>query len=735
MELFRKDALVLKLKEITEKFPPWVSRLKWPGGILLATLVLAVIGYLIIIFGGSFVVDEKKLILDSKTTVETKDGQVIEEIYAKNRKAVPASKIPKHVKQSFVAIEDSRYYDHAGIDIQAIGRAVYRDIAAMKKVEGGSTITQQLAKNLFLTNDKTWMRKTKEMMAAIYLERHYSKDELLGKYLNQIYFGDGVYGIEAASRYYFNQDVSDLSVAQGALLAGLPKAPNSYSPFDHPGKAKERRDLVLQRMEDLGMIDINEMLKMQGSTLAVRKKQTQSDETWSNSYVDAVIKEAADKYQITRDELKRGGYRIIVEMDPAIQKVAYNKMKNGEYVPGSKGDVEGAFALVDTSNGALVAAVGGRDFKHGEINRTLRKHQPGSTIKPLAVYGPALMENAFVPYSLLVDEPKTYGSYQPENYDHQYDGTVSLYEALVESKNAPAVWLLNEIGIDTSKKYLKELDLPTEDKGLSIALGGLSNGYSPVQMAQAYSSIANQGKMQESYTIQRIMDRNGKIIHRHTSSEKQVFSTEVAWDLTEMLKTTVEDGTAVSGAYAKALAGKTGTQQHPTVKGKNKDVWFTGYTPEYACALWMGYDQSGKEYYLNGGSEYPTRLMKDILTDVDRVAGLSDAFSVPKGLKPLPKPVQLPSNISVTSEVNFGGLSLIKGTLKWTPASDKRIIYRVYRVENGQDVKIGEVTGEGEFALNVFSVFQNRTYYVVPVDPLTGKEGEPSNQTTLQFKL
>ncbi|MFQ3543800.1 PBP1A family penicillin-binding protein [Halobacillus rhizosphaerae] len=734
MRILERVHVLLNIKDQLPDFPRWIRRFKWPVMIVTGSLLLALLGYFIIIFGGRVVVDDKKLVFDSLSTVETKDGQVIEEIYSKHRQVVPLSDIPKPVQNAFVAIEDSRFYQHAGIDVQSIGRAIFRDVAARKKVEGGSTITQQLVKNVYLTNDKTYMRKTKEVMGAIYLERNYSKDELLELYLNQIYFGDGVYGIGAAARHYFNKDVSELSTAQGALLAGLPKAPNHYSPFDHPQEAKRRRDLVLSRMEDLGMIKVNKMLRMQGTTLAVSKTK-QKEETWSNSYVDLVIQEAADRYNLSRDELKRGGYRIVAEMDPDIQRIAAKQMKNGEFVPGSKKQVEGALTMMDTSSGAIVAAVGGRNFNHGDLNRVMTKHQPGSTIKPLAVYGPALSGPRFVPYSLLVDEPNNYGDYQPRNYDDQYNGAVSLYEALVESKNAPAVWLLDQIGISNSKEYLKNLGLETSDKGLAIALGGLSKGYSTLQMTDAYGSLANNGKVMDSFTIQRIIDRNGKVIERHTASATQVFNKQAAWDLTEMLQTTVEAGTAKPGSYSKALAGKTGTQQHPTVKGKNKDVWFAGYTPEYAGSLWMGYDQAGKDYYLNGGSEYPTKLMKSILTEIDQRKNLKSEFPVPEGVKSLPKPVHLPEIKDLTSQLSFGGISLLKGELEWTPAGDNRIIYRIYRVEDGDDVNIGEVKGKGTYTVTGFNVFKQRNYYVVPVDPLTGREGDPSNQVSIQFKL
>ncbi|WJE16792.1 PBP1A family penicillin-binding protein [Halobacillus sp. ACCC02827] len=712
----------MNFKKITEKLPPWSKRLKWPGIVLGSFFLLALIGYMTILFGGRFVVEEEDLILNEMTTVETPDGDVIERIYTENRQVVPISQIPEHVQEAFIAVEDSRFRDHSGVDFKGIMRAVYKDIIAMKKVEGASTITQQVAKNLFLSNEKTWMRKTKEMMAASYLERNYTKDEILELYLNRIYFGEGAYGIEAASQHYFQTSVENLTVAQGALLAGLPKAPNTYSPFDHPEEAEQRRNVVLSRMYDVGAIDAATMKQMQGSTLAV-EKDDEEPETWSNSYVDLVIDEAADRYHISRDELKRGGYRIIVEMDPEIQKIAAGEMKNGEFVPGSAGEVEGAFTLMDHRTGALVAVVGGRNFQHGDFNRVQAKRPPASTIKPLAVYGPALMTGDYDPFSLLSDEFQGFGDFEPKNHDGQYDGEVSLYQALMESKNVSAVWLLDKIGISYAKGYLDKLGLPTKDKGLAIALGGLSTGYSPIQMTEAYGAFPEGGAVRDSYTIRKVLDRNDEVIHEHKPSVTKVFDAQTSWYMTEMLQATVEEGTAGAGNYPKALAGKTGTN------GK-KDVWFTGYTPQYAGALWMGYDESGGNQVLNGSSVYPTRLMKEILSRIDQQQPLQETFDKPDGVESLPDPIELPVIDDARADAGFGGIASFRHTITWSVPEDDRIIYRIFKMENGEDVKVGEVTGKGEYKINGFRLFQQESYYIVPYDPLTGKEGRRSNVVT-----
>ncbi|WP_075035997.1 transglycosylase domain-containing protein [Halobacillus dabanensis] len=709
-----------------KRLPPWTKRLKWPGLIMASVILFAIIAFIVILFGGRFVVSEEELILDEMTTVETEDGTIIERIYTKNREIISIDEIPIHVQEAFISIEDSRFREHSGVDLKGILRAIYKDIIAMKKVEGASTITQQLAKNMFLTNDKTWMRKTKEVMAALYLERNYTKDEILELYLNRIYFGEGTYGIEAASQHYFQTSTSELTIAQGALLAGLPKAPNSYSPFDHPEKAKQRRNVVLSRMYDTGSIEAGVMKQMQGSTLAVERSEG-SSETWSNSYVDLVIDEAAQKYHISRDELKRGGYRIIVEMDPDIQRIAAEKMKNGEFVPGASGPVEGAFTLMDHHTGALVAVIGGRNFQHGDINRVNSRQAPASITKPFAVYGPAMMTGSYDPFTLLSDERQAFGEegYSPRNHDDHYDGEVSLYQALMESKNVSAVWLLDHIGISYAKGYLEKAGLPTKDNGLAIALGGLSDGYTPLQLTEAYGSLPQGGTRKNSYTIRKILDRKDDVIHEHSPETVEVFDTQTSWYLTEILQTTVTEGTASAGSYNKALAGKTGTHQ-------DEHVWFAGYTPEYAGVLWMGYDQSGE---IAGSSVYPTRLMKEILTTIDQQKNLASSFEKPEGVESLPAPIELPVITDARGSLNLTGLALLRGTLRWSTPGDDRVVYRIFREEEGEDVKVGEVTGKGEFKVSAFGIFDQTSYYVVPIDPLTGKEGRPSNSVTLNWEL
>ncbi|WP_430787781.1 transglycosylase domain-containing protein [Virgibacillus flavescens] len=700
--------------------------------LIILSICLGIAGYLVIIFGGKLVVNEEALILDATTTIETTDGEVIAELYNENRTIVSIEQIPEHVQEAFVAIEDRRFYSHSGIDFQSVARAVYKDIIAFAKVEGASTITQQLAKNLFLHNDKTWMRKTKEVMAAIYLEREFTKEHILEMYLNEIYFGAGVYGIEEASQLFFSKSVEDLTLSEGALLAGLAKAPNGYSPINHPKKALTRRNVVLNAMRQTDKISAETLVQTKGKTLGLNI-QKEKENPWVDSYVDLVMKEASEVYQLSVDELQRGGYRIVVGIDTNIQQIAYNQFKNDTYFPGNTAGAQGAFVMMNESEGAIVAAIGGRAYELGNLNRITVQRQPGSTIKPVAVYGPALMKEEYSPYSLIPDQKVSYEGYTAENVVDKYDGAVSVFEALRVSKNAPAVWLLDAIGISYSKSFLEKMNIDIQDKGLAIALGGLSNGITPINMMESYRPFVHGGKFMESHTINRIYDKQNKEITTEEQKEKQVFSNQVAWNMTEMLINVVENGTAEAGEFEKALAGKTGSTQHPLVNGEYKDAWFVGYTPEYVSATWMGFDRSDKDHFLTDGSAYPTMLTKAILSEVDEQKNLSKTFTKPKNVEPLPAPVEMPGMVQLEANYVFGGFSFVKGKLTWSKSDDDRVMYRIYEEQAGIDKRIGEVEGQSEFIIDDLPLFKTTRYYVVPYNPLTKVEGAKSNTVKIEL--
>lgn len=697
---------------------------------IIGMVMLALIGYLLILFLGKYVIDEKKFVMNSAATLVDEKGNEITRLYVENRDIVSINEIPKHVQQAFIAVEDARFYHHHGIDIKAIGRALYKDLLAGSKVEGGSTITQQVAKNVFLSSEKTWMRKTKEVVIAVNLEKRYSKQKILEVYLNQIYFGHGAYGIQAASKLYFNKDVEQLTVEQGALLAALPKAPGAYSPILHPERSLERRNVVLELMRKSGYLTSEQTVRLQGRTLALDVQQ-QVKEPAFLTYLDMVMDEAKAKYSISNEELLKGGYKITVPMIRDVQKTAYDLFQKGSYFPGTDETVQGAFVLMDQKTGGVLSVIGGRDYVQKGLNRVNIKRQPGSTFKPLAVYAPALQEKKFQPYSLLEDKALTYNGYAPQNIDGQYKGAITMYDALVHSTNAPAVWALNELGVGISKQYLNRLGLEIEDDGLAMALGGLKEGVTPLSLVSAYRAFSSEGKTIEPFFIQKIEDRHGTVIAEAAPKEEKVFSKQTAWDMTKMLETVVEEGTAQSGSFQGALAGKTGTTSYTGIKGASKDTWFVGYTDDVVGAVWMGYDRTDKQHYLKKGSSYPTRLFKDILTKSPLKH--ATAFTPPESVRDLPKPIHLQAVNDLTSNVIFKPLGLFTVRLTWTPSSDKRLVYHIYELKEGDARLIGKVKGKGQYDVEKVNVLNIPSFYIVPYNQLTKQQGDKSNEVIPAF--
>ncbi|WP_019393902.1 transglycosylase domain-containing protein [Priestia filamentosa] len=693
------------------------------GGIVVGLLLVGVIGYFIIILLGDYIIDEKKLVLNSATTLVDQNGKEITKLYVENRDPVPIEDIPDHVKEAFIATEDVRFYEHNGIDLKSISRAVYKNILAGGKAEGASTITQQLAKNVFLSNEKTFLRKGKEAIIAMNLENRYSKDKILEMYLNQVYLGQGAYGVQAASHVYFNKDVSELTADQSAVLAAMLKAPTTYSPILNPDKSLERRNVVLGLMEKSGYLSAKETVRLQGKTLGT-DVVTRAKEPSYFTYFDMVMEEAKDRYSLSNEELLRGGYEITVPLNTSVQKKAYELFQEGSYFPGTDDSVQGAFVLLDNKTGGVTAAIGGRDYVQKGLNRLNIKRQPGSTFKPLAVYGPALEEKKFKPYSLLRDEVVSYNGYEPHNAHEEYRGKITMYDALKDSVNTSAVWTLNKLGVPKSKEYLEKLHMPIEDNGLAIALGGLREGVTPLQIASAYQTFANGGVHVEPHFITKIQTADGEAVKKTEKVKKErVFSKQTSWYMTKMLQAVVEDGTATAGTFSGALAGKTGTTTFPNVKGANKDVWFAGYTPQYTGTVWMGYDKTNSSHYLTGGSSKPTILFKDILSQSS--IETKESFKKPKKTKDLKDPIRLEKIDDLTGDKGVFSL-----TLEWTPSEDKRVVYYIYEEKEGETKLVGKVKGKGKYEVEGANVFSSSTFYVIPYNTQTKERGEKSNKVS-----
>ncbi|MCG0313259.1 MAG: transglycosylase domain-containing protein, partial [Calditerricola sp.] len=404
------------------------------GLALMVTCFLVVAGGVVAVYAlGNAWLDERQLDAAEASVVYDIDGKEVARLYVQNREKVSLDRIPDHLKNAVIATEDRRFYEHYGVDLWGVMRALYKDILAMEKVEGASTITQQLARNAFLSYEKTWLRKTKEAILAFAIERRYSKEEILEMYLNYIYFGNGAYGVQAASELYFGKDVSELTLDEAALLAGMPKAPNRYNPFKNPEAAKERRNLVLRLMEEQGYITPAERKQAEQQPIHVVRPKKEREPY--NAYLDYIIEEAEKRYGITEEELLRGGYHIYTNLVPSMQRVVYEKFSEDSlfrYKKREKEPLQASMVILNAKTGGIAAIAGGRDYVRKGLNRAVDiKRDPGSAIMPLVVYAPAI-EEGWSPYDLLPDKPMTFGrqKYQPKNYDRRYRGQVTMIEAV-----------------------------------------------------------------------------------------------------------------------------------------------------------------------------------------------------------------------------------------------------------------------------------------------------------------
>ncbi|AOM82466.1 transglycosylase domain-containing protein [Salisediminibacterium beveridgei] len=707
------------------------KRLIWSSVVVLITLLITAGSYTGVILFGNYTIDEKDLVMSELTTVVDQEGNQVAHLFEENRELITIEEVPEHVQQAFIAVEDHRFLQHTGFDVRAIGRALYRDITSGSLQEGGSTITQQLAKNVFLTPEKSFLRKTEEVLIAVNLERRYTKPEILEMYLNQIYFGHGAHGIQAASKLYFDKEISEISAEEGALLAALPKGPNLYSPFIDEDQSLERRNLVLGLMERHGFLDKDEAVRLQGRTLPQEPSAITANPAY-RTYVDMVLNEAEERFGIREDEILRGGYEIEVAMDRNMQELLHDQFEDAAIFPAdSAGQIaQGSAVMLDNESGGVLAVIGGRDYVRKGLNRAEIPRQPGSAIKPLAVFAPALEEELYEPYSLLQDEPVEFDGYEPRNISGTYEGEMSLYDALVDSVNVPAVSVLNDLGVPAAKAYLSSQQIDLDDDGLSMALGGLTNGVSPLQMASAFRTFADDGIYRESYVIESISTTSGiSILPDRELRTERIYSEQTAWYMTRMLEAAVTDGTGTPGEFPGALAGKTGTSTD------RRDLWFTGYTPDVTGAYWMGFDRYDEDTVITDSSAISVIAMKALLRDVYENETEQLAFDKPASAEDLQDPIRLMTitDLEVETNLGFTGSNI---HLSWTGSEDERLAYRVYEVTGNGDRKlVEELQGQDSYTIRGQNLFSKKEYQVVPYNPQINREGDPSNTVEAGFSF
>ncbi|MCF8055884.1 MAG: PBP1A family penicillin-binding protein [Desulfocapsa sp.] len=525
-------------------------------------------------------------------------GKVIERIYTENRTVIPLATMPAYLPQAFISSEDSRFYSHPGLDLWSVFRAAINNLKSGHRGQGGSTITQQVAKSLLLTPEKTYLRKFKEAILAWRIDTLLSKDDVLHIYLNQIYLGNGAHGVEAASQAYFAKHAKDLTVGEAALLAGLPQAPSRYAPHRHLEAARKRQRYVLNRMAADGYVDSETAREAFEQPLSIAVGRQKS--LGINGYFVQLVRKQAEK--ILDTSLNRAGVRIFTTMDSVEQKQAAMALRHGvdEYFPEMK-KVQGAVVTMDACSGKVRVLVGGLDFNKSAFDRaTLARRSAGSIFKPI-LYS-AAFTNGFSPQSIIVDSPLSVRGgdgkmWNPKNFSGRYYGETSLSEALVHSRNIVAIKLLQKVGIKRVTKLAESLGIrPPITSDLSLALG--ATGVSLLEITAAYSPFVCQGKYAAPLLITAIERNNGKKIYQAQPITKQVLNRSVAADMRGLLTEVVNSGTGKRAAGLTApRGGKTGTTN------ENRDAWFVGFIQDRLGGVWLGHDDnsslgSGK----NGGA-------------------------------------------------------------------------------------------------------------------------------------
>ena len=607
--------------------------------IIICLLSLGIMGVSILYGFSSFFAPpnmDETLIPDAASQFYDINGNAIYTTLSEERRIpVTINDIPKHVQQAFIAIEDNRFYEHGGIDYRGTARALVSTLSG-SEVQGGSTITQQLAKNAFLTQERSIIRKIKEAFIAKELEHKYTKDEILTMYLNQIYFGQGAYGIESASMYYFGKHVKQLDVAEAATLAAIPKSPNYFNPFENPQESKKRQELVIDQMIKYGLISAEDGAAAKAEKLSFNtyhKKSTDPRSYFFDMITQKVIEE------VGADALYKGGLKIYTTLDSDMQRAAERAMKHlpTYYTDGKKiTQPQMALVAIDPTTGYVKAMIGGRG--DDKFNRaTLAVRQPGSAFKPF-VYLTA-MQNGYTPASVIEDKVEEFSpGWKPQNSDRKEHGKVSLRSALTRSLNVPTVKLAQEVGVDKIIANAEKMGISTmvefgaySDANLAMALGGLSKGVNPLEMAAAYGVLATNGMYCKPIALLKIVDREGKVLYEAKKSEaKRVIDAEAAYLTTNMMQDVFVSGTASGMGIGRQAAGKTGTTDTYI------DAWFVGYTPNLSTAVWVGDDNNKPMNYMYG-SGAPLSIWHDFM--VNALASAPAASFVNPGVTVPPEPV------------------------------------------------------------------------------------------------
>lgn len=590
-----------------------------------------------IIYVISFLLGPPDLFNEQNTIYYSDEGEIIGVDQGdENRYWVSLDEISPHMIDAIIAAEDQHFYQHSGFDLKRIISALFTDFTSLSLKEGASTITQQYARNLYLTHEKTWLRKLKEAFYTIRLEMHYSKDEILEGYLNTIYFGHQTYGVETASRYFFAKQAQDLTIAEAAMLAGIPKGPNTYSPINYEKRAQTRQTFILKQLKEQGKITKDDYHQATLETIDYADDQEVQNHTNSSYFQDEVLKEAREILKEKPEDIRAGGYKIYTTLYGTLQSKLINIIKDEI---DEESDIQLGSIVMDPDSGAVRALIGGRDYEQSPFNRaTQARRMAGSTFKPFLYY--VAIENNYTPSTQLLSEPTTFEHneeiYKPTNYNNNYaNKPITLAQALAVSDNIYAVKTHLFLGVEELAQASKTFGFSTSFPAVpSLALGTAS--VTVEEMAHAYSMLANGGHDVESFMIKKIVDQDGKVIfERENNNEEQILDEQTTFILTDLLTGTFDarlngyasvTGSPIIDKLSQKYAGKSGSTKH--------DSWMIGYSPELLTSVWVGYDDH-RELKQTPDHTYAKQIWAKFMEEAHKNKD-ELSFTPPNGLVRLP---------------------------------------------------------------------------------------------------
>lgn len=539
---------------------------------------------------------------NSPSFIYANDDSMIKQT-SNGRPFVKLSELNQYTIDSFISIEDTEFYKHKGINIKRIIKAFYNNVKARSLKEGASTISQQLIKNTHLTNEKTFSRKINEIVLALKLENKFSKDEILEMYLNAIYFGNGCYGIESASNFYFGKSATQLNINESATLASLIKSPSNYNPLNNYENLKERRNLVLTKLYEQNKIDNESIKEIKNNEIPLNINDNSN--TYNNAYIYSALDEASNILNITSTKLLTSKYKIYTYYDNDITFNLHETVKNNT-------NAKHNAMIIDNQTNGIISFVSSYSQNGFSVKRA-----PASSIKPLLVYAPAIEYNYIYPCSILDDKPTTFDNYKPQNIGNKYYDKISASSALAKSLNIPAISLLNEIGIDKCKKFAKNLGInfDKDDNGLSLALGAMKYGITINELCSAYSPFVNDGMYSKATFIKKILDKYGKVVYEHKTKSNQVMSKETSYLVGQMMRKTVQDGTATAlKSFPFEIHAKSGTNGSK-YENLNTDALCLTQTTKHTACIWYYSCDNKKENLIENPSISqlsPTIKLKEI---------------------------------------------------------------------------------------------------------------------------